>query len=126
MLNICTLLAGLLHAFGRVLWLDCSPAGKEGAFSVWFSWARALGSCAGFAVATSLPGNVGRAFGVSFCLGIIGMVILIFGNISSFRGAKQAGHVIKSGKNSPAHEYEEDRSKSSALSEVLAKGKTEV
>lgn len=119
-------MAGLLHAFGRVLWLDCSPAGKEGAFSVWFSWARALGSCAGFAVATSLPGNVGRAFGVSFCLGIIGMVILIFGNISSFRGAKQAGHVIKSGKNSPAHEYEEDRSKSSALSEVLAKGKTEV
>ncbi|XP_042045201.1 uncharacterized protein LOC121791259 [Salvia splendens] len=52
---------GFLHAFGRVLWLDCSPAGKEGAFSVWFSWARALGACAGFAVATSIPGNVGRA-----------------------------------------------------------------
>ncbi|KAL3635786.1 hypothetical protein CASFOL_020333 [Castilleja foliolosa] len=94
---------GLLHAFGRVLWLDCSPAGKEGAFSVWFSWARALGSCAGFALATGTPGNVGRAFGVSFCAGIVGMVVLIFGNVSSLRGAKAAGHVIKSEKASPLH-----------------------
>lgn len=117
---------GLLHAFGRVLWLDCSPAGKEGAFSVWFSWARALGACAGFAVATSIPGNVGRAFGGSFCVGIVGMVVLIFGNISSFRGAKAAGHVITSGKNSPAHEFGDDRPKTSVLSEVLAKGKAEV
>ncbi|XP_042033829.1 uncharacterized protein LOC121780323 [Salvia splendens] len=117
---------GFLHAFGRVLWLDCSPAGKEGAFSVWFSWARALGACAGFAVATSIPGNVGRAFGASFCAGLVGMVILIFGNISSFKGAKAAGHVIKSGKNSPAPEFVADRSKTTVLSEVLAKGKAEV
>ncbi|CAI9772072.1 unnamed protein product [Fraxinus pennsylvanica] len=94
---------GLLHAFGRVLWLDCSPAGKEGAFSVWFSWVRALGTCAGFALATALPGNIGKAFGTAFCAGIVGMVILIFGNISSFGGAKAAGHVIKSEKASPVH-----------------------
>ncbi|KAH6760894.1 hypothetical protein C2S52_008436 [Perilla frutescens var. hirtella] len=117
---------GLLHAFGRVLWLDCSPAGKEGAFSVWFSWVRALGACAGFAVATSLPGNVGRAFGASFCVGIVGMVVLIFGNISSFRGARAAGHVTKSEKNSPVRQFDDDHSKSSVLSEVLTKGRAEV
>ncbi|KAL9177388.1 hypothetical protein ABFS82_01G055200 [Erythranthe guttata] len=94
---------GLLHAYGRVLWLDCSPAGKEGAFSVWFSWARALGACSGFAVATSIPGNIGKAFGVSFWAGIIGIIILIFGNISSFKGAKEAGNVIGSEKGSPVY-----------------------
>ncbi|KAK6137233.1 hypothetical protein DH2020_029022 [Rehmannia glutinosa] len=117
---------GLLHAFGRVLWLDCSPAGKEGAFSVWFSWARALGACAGFALATAIPGNVGRAFGVSFCAGIVGMVVLIFGNISSLRGAKAAGHVIKSENASPVHGLDDDYSKGSVTTEVLPKGKVEV
>ncbi|KAJ6946691.1 hypothetical protein NC651_001406 [Populus alba x Populus x berolinensis] len=35
--------AGLLHAFGRVLIIDCSPQRKEGGvFSSWFSWGRAL------------------------------------------------------------------------------------
>lgn len=97
---------GLLHAFGRVLWLECSPAGKEGAFSVWFSWVRALGTCAGFALATALPGNIGKAFGTAFCAGIVGMLILIFGNISSFGGAKAAGHVIKSEKASPVLELD--------------------
>ncbi|KAK6158462.1 hypothetical protein DH2020_005776 [Rehmannia glutinosa] len=116
---------GLLHAFGRVLWLDCSPAGKEGAFSVWFSWARALGACAGFALATAIPGNVGRAFGVSFCAGIVGMVVLIFGNISSLRGAKAAGHVIKSENASPVHGLDDDFSKGSVTTEVLPKGKVE-
>lgn len=91
----------MLHAFGRVLWLDCSPAGKEGAFSVWFSWARAVGACAGFALATAMPGNIGKTFGASFCAGIVGMIILIFGNISSFRGAEAAGHIVKSEKGSP-------------------------
>ncbi|KAG6383087.1 hypothetical protein SASPL_157172 [Salvia splendens] len=84
---------GFLHAFGRVLWLDCSPAER---------------------------------FGASFCAGLVGMVILIFGNISSFKGAKAAGHVIKSGKNSPAPEFVADHSKTTVLSEVLAKGKAEV
>ncbi|XP_060178481.1 uncharacterized protein LOC132608735 [Lycium barbarum] len=84
---------GLLHAFGRVLWLDCSPAGKEGAFSVWFSWMRALGTCAGFALASAFPGNISKSFGIAFCAAILGKIILIFGNISNFAGAKAAGHV---------------------------------
>lgn len=85
-----------------------------------------MGACAGFTVATSIPGNVGRAFGASFCVGVVGMVVLIFGNISSVRGAKAAGHVIKSGKNSPAHEFDDHHSKTPVLSEVLSKGKAEV
>ncbi|KAL0312387.1 UNVERIFIED_CONTAM: hypothetical protein Sradi_5638000 [Sesamum radiatum] len=117
---------GLLHAFGRVLWLDCSPAGKEGAFSVWFSWARALGACAGFALATAMPGDVGKAFGISFCAGLVGMIVLIFGNISSFRGAKAAGHVIKSEKNSPVHGLDDDHVKGSVTTEVLPQGKLDV
>ncbi|KAK4389149.1 hypothetical protein Sango_2251900 [Sesamum angolense] len=117
---------GLLHASRRVLWLDCSPAGKEGAFSVWFSWARALGACAGFALATAMPGDVGKAFGVSFCAGLVGMIVLIFGNISSFRGAKAAGHVIKSEKNSPVHGLDDDHVKGSVTTEVLPQGKIDV
>ncbi|XP_016441670.1 uncharacterized protein LOC107767263 [Nicotiana tabacum] len=84
---------GILHAFGRVLWLDCSPAGKEGAFSVWFSWTRALGTCAGFALASVFPGQISKLFGIAFCAAILGKIILIFGNISNFAGAKAAGHV---------------------------------
>ncbi|CAK9153269.1 unnamed protein product [Ilex paraguariensis] len=85
---------GLSHAFGRVLLLDCSPAGKEGAFSAWFSWVRAVGTCVGFAVAS--PGSTGyinRSFGVAFCTAIVGILVLIFGNISNFGGALAAGHV---------------------------------
>lgn len=87
--------SGLLHAFGRLLWLECSPAGKEGTFSVWFSWVRGLGTCAGFALATAAPGNIGRSFGVAFWAGITGMVILIFANITSLEAAKAAGLVIE-------------------------------
>ncbi|XP_004300165.1 PREDICTED: uncharacterized protein LOC101309451 [Fragaria vesca subsp. vesca] len=84
---------GVLHAYGRALLMDCSPSGKEGAFSTWFSWMRGLGMCVGFAIASSFPGNVRASFGMSFCTTICGMVILIFGNISDFGGAKAAGHV---------------------------------
>lgn len=123
-------MAGLLHAFGRVLWLDCSPAGKEGAFSVWFSWARALGTCAGFALATAIPGNIGKTFGVAFWGGIVGMIVLIFGNISSFSGAKAAGHVIRSEPGSPVKElYDdevEDHYKGSVITDVLPQSKVEV
>ncbi|CAA2976296.1 major facilitator superfamily domain-containing [Olea europaea subsp. europaea] len=87
--------SGLLHAFGRLLWLECSPAGKEGTFSVWFSWVRGLGTCAGFALATAAPGNIGRSFGVAFWAGITGMVILIFANITSLEAAKAAGLVME-------------------------------
>ncbi|KAL3497943.1 hypothetical protein ACH5RR_040675 [Cinchona calisaya] len=96
---------GLLYAFGRVLLMDCSPAGKEGAFSAWFSWVRGLGIFAGFALASAIPGNVQRAFAVSFCTAVAGIVVLIFGNIDNFRGAKAAGHVIEqqSQQGSPVH-----------------------
>ncbi|KAK3037650.1 hypothetical protein RJ639_030427 [Escallonia herrerae] len=95
---------GVLHAFGRVLLLDCSPAGKEGIFSAWFSWVRAIGTCAGFAVASAGPANISRSFGVAFCTAIVGIVVLIFGNISNFGGAVAAGHLRdRSEKNSPVH-----------------------
>ncbi|EPS61563.1 hypothetical protein M569_13231, partial [Genlisea aurea] len=94
-LIMCVFVGSLLYAFGTVLALDCTPAGKEGAFSAWFSWARALGTCAGFALAAAMPGNVGKTFGISLCAAIVAMVVLIFGNISSLKGAKTAGHVIK-------------------------------
>ncbi|KAK2995327.1 hypothetical protein RJ640_001849 [Escallonia rubra] len=95
---------GVLHAFGRVLLLDCSPAGKEGIFSAWFSWVRAIGSCAGFAVASAGPANISRSFGVAFCTAIVGIVVLIFGNISNFGGAVAAGDLRdRSEKNSPVH-----------------------
>ncbi|KAK9218398.1 hypothetical protein WN943_007035 [Citrus x changshan-huyou] len=94
--------AGLLHAFGRVLLLDCTPHGKEGAFSVWHSWVKALGTCTGFAVASAIRGNVSTAFGVSFLAATIGILILIFGNISDVGGAMAAGHLYEdSEKGSP-------------------------
>ncbi|KAL5702264.1 hypothetical protein ACHQM5_027500 [Ranunculus cassubicifolius] len=85
---------GILHAFGRVLLLDCTPAGKEGAFSVWFSWTRAVGACAGFAVASAYPGKVNKSFAFTFCTSLAGLVLLIFGNVSNYGGAVAAGHVI--------------------------------
>ncbi|KAG6788565.1 hypothetical protein POTOM_004635 [Populus tomentosa] len=75
--------AGLLHVFGRVLIIDCSPQGKEGVFSSRFSLGRALGSCIGFAVASTIPGNVRTSFGVAFCTAISGA-------ISDFGGAMAA------------------------------------
>ncbi|KAH9753153.1 hypothetical protein KPL71_014975 [Citrus sinensis] len=85
--------AGLLHAFGRVLLLDCTSHGKEGAFSVWHSWVKALGTCTGFAVASAISGNVSTAFGVSFLAATIGILILIFGDISDVGGDMVAGHL---------------------------------
>ncbi|CAK7356031.1 unnamed protein product [Dovyalis caffra] len=85
--------AGLLYAFGRVLIIDSSPHGKEGAFSSWFCWGRALGSCIGFAVASTIPGNIRTSFGVAFYTAISGFLLLIYGNISDFGGAKAAGHM---------------------------------
>lgn len=98
-----------------MLWLDCAPSGKEGALSVWFSWARAIGACAGFGLATAIPGNIGKTFGVSFCGGIIGMIVVIFGNVSSLRGAEEAGHVSKSDGNnisSSIHGFDDDSKES--------------
>ncbi|KAJ1431116.1 MFS transporter superfamily [Sesbania bispinosa] len=84
---------GILHAFGRVLVLDCAPSGKEGAFSIWFAWMRAAGLCVGFTVGSVSPGHIRTSFGAAFCTAIAGIVVLLFGNISDAGGAVAAGHV---------------------------------
>lgn len=121
---------GLLYAFGRVLLLDCAPAGKEGAFSAWFSWVRVLGTCAGFAFASAIPGNVQRSFGVSFCTALSGIVVLIFGNIDNFRGAKAAGNIIDqhSQQGSPVHSLDSSavQVKESMIEEASHEEKIEV
>ncbi|KAK7844936.1 hypothetical protein CFP56_010149 [Quercus suber] len=82
---------GLLHAFGRVLLLDCSPPGNEGAFSIWFSWIKAFGTFAGFVVSSSLPGKIGTSFGIAFWTAIAGIVMFIFWNFKDNGGAEAAG-----------------------------------
>lgn len=70
---------------------------------MWFSWTRALGACAGYALAAAFPRNISKSFGTAFCAAFLGKIILIFGNISSFGGAKAAGNVREySEKGSPA------------------------
>ncbi|GFZ16616.1 hypothetical protein Acr_25g0010250 [Actinidia rufa] len=86
--------AGLLHGFGRVLAVDCSPVGREGTFGAWWAWARAAGTWAGFVVAVSgSHRNVGRAFGVAFWVVVVGVVVMVFGSVSDLEGAVAAGHV---------------------------------
>lgn len=85
--------AALLHAYGRVLVLDCSPAGKEGAISMWFSWIRAIGGCVGFTVAAVVPARLQVSSGVAFCCAVVGGMVLIFGNVTDYGGAVAAGHV---------------------------------
>ncbi|KAK6947339.1 hypothetical protein RJ641_000812 [Dillenia turbinata] len=106
-----SLATGVLHAFGRVLLLDCTPPGKDGAFSIWYSWVRAIGTCAGFALASAIPGNIQKTFGTVFCISIIGIVVLIFGNISNLGGAVAAGHVREEfdEKRSPVHGLDNGR-----------------
>ncbi|XP_031393230.1 uncharacterized protein LOC116204970 [Punica granatum] len=95
---------GILYAFGRILVVDCAPRGKEGVFAAWFSWTRAVGTCAGFAIASAVPGSVSTSFGVAFCIGLIGAVMLVFGNVSDFGGALAAGNVKDDNeKGSPVH-----------------------
>ncbi|KAJ3672586.1 hypothetical protein LUZ60_007307 [Juncus effusus] len=85
--------SGLLQAFGRVLLLDCAPAGKEGAFGCWLAWVRAAGALLGFAVGSASPGHVGGAFGAAFLGSFLGLVVLVFGNVSNLGGLESAGHV---------------------------------
>ncbi|KAJ3690912.1 hypothetical protein LUZ61_020076 [Rhynchospora tenuis] len=85
--------SGLLQAFGRVLLLDCAPAGKEGAFASWLAWTRAAGALLGFAVGSASPGHVGGAFGGAFLGSFLGIVALVFGNVSNVGGLVAAGHV---------------------------------
>ncbi|XVE65376.1 hypothetical protein DITRI_Ditri07aG0175800 [Diplodiscus trichospermus] len=89
---------GILHAFGRVLLMDCSPVGKEGAFAVWFSWVKMVGTCLGFAVASgAAAGNVGTSFGIAFCTAAVAMLISIYWNISDVGGAVAAGLISEDG-----------------------------
>ncbi|KAK6263385.1 hypothetical protein QUC31_009201 [Theobroma cacao] len=89
---------GVLHAFGRVLLMDCSPAGKEGAFAIWYSWVKMVGTCLGFAVASgAAAGNVGTSFGIAFCTAAVAILISIYGNISDVAGAVAAGLTAEEG-----------------------------
>ncbi|WCJ29040.1 hypothetical protein M5689_010703 [Euphorbia peplus] len=90
---------GVLHSYGRILLIDCSPKGKEGVFSGWFSWSRAVGACLGYAVASALPGNASTAFGIAFITSISGTLLLNYGNISDVRGAMAAKLVRNGGVN---------------------------
>ncbi|XP_057748776.1 uncharacterized protein LOC130967758 [Arachis stenosperma] len=86
---------GLLHAFGRVLVLNCAPCGKEGAFSAWYGWVRSVGLCVGFTVGSVAAGRIRASLGAAFCSGIAGIVVLLFGNVSDVGGAVAAGHVAE-------------------------------
>ncbi|KAL4570435.1 hypothetical protein LXL04_026087 [Taraxacum kok-saghyz] len=87
--------SGVLHAYSRILLMDCAPSGKEGVFAAWFSWVRMLGAFVGFAVGSSGVGNINRSFGAAFVAAVVGVVALIFSNVSSYGGAVAAGHVHK-------------------------------
>ncbi|PNY14563.1 hypothetical protein L195_g011246 [Trifolium pratense] len=73
--------SGVLHAFGRLLVLEYAPAGKEGVFCVWYGWVRVAGLCLGFTVASVVPGQIKTSFGVAFVAALVGIVVLLFGNI---------------------------------------------
>ncbi|KAI9083941.1 hypothetical protein K1719_034199 [Acacia pycnantha] len=91
--------SGILYAFGKVLVLDCAPSGKEGAFSIWFSWIRSVGLCIGFVVGTSVPGHVRASFGAAFCAALVGIGVLLFGNVNDVAGAEAAGLVVVDDRN---------------------------
>ncbi|KAI3713702.1 hypothetical protein L1987_72288 [Smallanthus sonchifolius] len=87
--------SGVLHAHSRILLMDCAPSGKEGVFAAWFSWVRMFGAFVGFAIGSSGVGNINRSFGAAFVAAVVGIVGLIFSNVSSYGGAVAAGHVRK-------------------------------
>ncbi|KAI3694327.1 hypothetical protein L1987_77291 [Smallanthus sonchifolius] len=89
--------SGVLHAFSRILLMDCAPSGKEGVFAAWFSWVRMFGAFVGFVIGTSGVGNINRSFGAAFAGAVVGVVVLVFSNVSSYGGAVAAGHVRKRG-----------------------------
>ncbi|KAI4343299.1 hypothetical protein MLD38_027825 [Melastoma candidum] len=102
---------GLLYASGRVVTMDCAPVGKDGAFAAWHSWARGLGSSIGYTVAVANPGNVSAAFGAAFCIGIAGIVGLIYGNVNDANGAVAAGHATEWGeKRLPEYAFDKNAS----------------
>lgn len=83
--------SGLLHTFGRVLMLETAPCGEEGGFSFWYGWVRGVGLFGGFVVGSVVPRSVRTSFGAAFCSGLVGIVVLLFGNVSDFGAAKEDG-----------------------------------
>ncbi|CAJ1942123.1 unnamed protein product [Sphenostylis stenocarpa] len=92
--------SGLLYTFGRVLVLDSSPCGEECGFSVWYSWVRSVGLCGGFIVGSVVPENVRISFGVAFCSALVGIVVLLFGNVSDFNVVREGGEISLDSKES--------------------------
>lgn len=84
---------GILYSFGRILLLDASPPGKEGAFAVWYAYVRCMGAMIGFAVASASPGRAGGSFAAAFLGCFLGIIVLIFGNVSNIGALKAAGHL---------------------------------
>ncbi|KAG2603794.1 uncharacterized protein LOC120669519 [Panicum virgatum] len=84
---------GILYAFGRILLLDASPPGKEGAFAVWYAFVRCIGAMIGFAAASAGPGRAGGSFAAAFLGSFLGIIVLIFGNVSNIGALKAAGHL---------------------------------
>lgn len=84
---------GILHSFGRILLLDASPPGKEGAFAIWYAYVRCIGAMIGFAVASAGPGRAGGSFAAAFLGCFLGIIVLIFGNVSNIGALKAAGHL---------------------------------
>ena len=62
-------------------------------FSIWFSWIRSVGLCAGFAVGASVTGHIRTSFGTAFFTAIAGIIVLLFGNVNEVGGADAAGHI---------------------------------
>ncbi|KAF7105902.1 hypothetical protein CFC21_106673 [Triticum aestivum] len=84
---------GILYSFGRILLLDASPPGKEGAFAIWYAYVRCMGAMIGFAVASAGPGRAGGSFAAAFLGSFLGIIVLIFGNVSNIGALKAAGHL---------------------------------
>nr|BAD67759.1 unknown protein [Oryza sativa Japonica Group] len=84
---------GVLYSFGRILLLDASPPGKEGAFAVWYAFVRCIGAMIGFAAASAGPGRAGGSFAAAFLGSFLGIIVLIFGNVSNIGALKAAGHL---------------------------------
>ncbi|KAJ1257621.1 hypothetical protein BS78_10G010000 [Paspalum vaginatum] len=84
---------GILYSFGRILLLDASPPGKEGAFAVWYAFVRCTGAMIGFAAASAGPGRAGGSFAAAFLGSFLGIIVLIFGNVSNIGALKAAGHL---------------------------------
>ncbi|PNX57683.1 hypothetical protein L195_g050528, partial [Trifolium pratense] len=57
-----------------------APTGK-GVSCVWYGWIRAAGLCLGFTVASAVPGQIKTSFGVAFVAALVGIIVLVFGNV---------------------------------------------